>query len=433
LYEITLRIILLYTYGKDFRNKFYSPILKENHKFGFIYSSNFSFKKYKKKIFEKWAYYNNQIEINNDVSDDELNRNLTIFNTDEFGFRNKKIYKSKELIFCIGGSTTACNNCDDNETWPQVLERSLQKKYPNLQIINSGVQAWYSYNNLLKIKLDILKFKPKAIIIHQGWNEEFVFSSLNLGKQWSPNILRNFLDSNIFYKKTGFWPTKNFHKYSYSFFLIKRIFYWNRFFKNMNFSNPERWLMLKKDDYLKNWVNNIKEIVSIANENNIHIFFVDPPCLVERSDSVDDRKIYIESSRLNKWYAMYQSISSYRISLVLEKLNKYIPVIKTKECFEGYTGKDRLGLFHDEIHLTSTGNELLGKFISKKLIQNKNFEKVLSKSILNSSVHYKNINSIDTSNTDLIDFEINQIINILSNSKKQSKKNLIPDDRYTTF
>ena len=35
--------------------------------------------------------------------------------------------------------------------------------------------------------------------------------------------------------------------------------YAEAFFKNMNFSNPERWLMLKKDDYLKNWVNNIKE------------------------------------------------------------------------------------------------------------------------------------------------------------------------------
>ena len=44
--------------------------------------------------------------------------------------------------------------------------------------------GWSSENELRRFKNEIIFYEPDILLLHQGWNEEFYFSSLRNGKDW---------------------------------------------------------------------------------------------------------------------------------------------------------------------------------------------------------------------------------------------------------
>ena len=427
-YEILIIGIYFSRYKGSYKNKLYSPILVNHNLYGYGFPEKFNSKTYNKLLFEKYLFKSNRISENLDqnISDRIV---LNINN----GFRSDKISANKYKIFCCGGSTTACDSCDDNETWPYFLEKKIESDSNNFQVINAGTQGWYSYQDLLKIKNEILNHNPKIIILHQGWNEEFEFASQNLGRDWQPRAARDFIAANITYTRKK--QTSLLNRLC-SIFLIKRLYYFFYKFKiKMSFTNPSRWSVLKNNKYLDAWFDVLIEIVHLANERSILIYMINPPCLVDIEDSKMNREIYLENSRLDKWFANYQSISSERITHFLSKINTFIPVIDTMHSFKKYSGLDRLRYFIDEIHLSPAGNEVMSEFIYLFLKKDHNFQAILQDNLnyqkidINSFLSLKN-EAITNSNqvNKLIDININSICTLKPNSK-----NAIPRDRYTTF
>ncbi len=431
-HEMIVRCVFYLKYKDSYKNKLLSPILIDNPLYGYSFPKCFNSKKYKKLLFENFLFKPNKSKTN-------LNKNIenrVLFSTNSYGFRGVDLLQGerKVRVFCCGGSTTACDSCDDSETWPYFLNKKFNNAGHEVEVINAGIQGWYSFHDLLRIKNEIINLKPNVLILHEGWNEEFEYSSLNLGKDWRPNTVRSYLNANVFYKKSSGAFARTLNNF-FSYYLVKKIFLSRAFKKQMNFTNISRWESLRRHEYLEAWLGVLKEIRDIAYHNRIHVYMVDPPSLVEIDDDRVNRSIYISNSRLDKWFADYQAVSSSRTSNFLKFIDTFIPVINCKRSFKKFSGIDRIKLFYDEIHLTPLGNKVLADTIFSFLTKNKEFLSVLNNEFIERKVDIDidSIKSEATTNPKNVEKYIDKIILHLTKIKTPQKKGSIPTDRYTTF
>lgn len=97
--------------------------------------------------------------------------------TDRYGFihngdKARIITPEKFTIFILGGSTVAGlgASCND-QTISAHLERLLQSRYKNIEVINAGVAGYFSAKELLRISNEILFYDPDIIIDIGGTND----------------------------------------------------------------------------------------------------------------------------------------------------------------------------------------------------------------------------------------------------------------------
>ena len=206
----------------------------------------------------------------------------------------------------------------------------------------------------------------------------------------------------------------------------------------MSFLNSSRWLILKDEMYLASWFDQVVEIIRIAQEKNILVYMVDYPALIASTDTQFDRKIYIENSRLDRWFADYQSMSKERIATFLNVVSEQISVLDGESRFLEYKGSERLSLFLDEIHLSSQGNDLLAKALSENLRNDSQFGDLF----LHSKQRRRTIDIqklIDLKqdairNSEEFNGRVDSIIAALPNRDIVSgSQDAVPTDRYTTF
>ena len=73
-------------------------------------------------------------------------------------------------IVAFGDSITESGHQELNDRWPEVLSRSLQKRFPNIniQVINAGVGGNTSREGLRRIDQDVLKHQPQFVTVEFG-------------------------------------------------------------------------------------------------------------------------------------------------------------------------------------------------------------------------------------------------------------------------
>lgn len=92
------------------------------------------------------------------------------------GFRGEEFAIKKSpgefRIICLGGSTTFGVQ-DDKHNYPYVLQELCRKYFKNrgIEVINAGVPAYSSAENLINLEFRLLDLKPDMIIINQGIND----------------------------------------------------------------------------------------------------------------------------------------------------------------------------------------------------------------------------------------------------------------------
>lgn len=96
-------------------------------------------------------------------------------NINSHGFRTKEFKAEKPSdvfrIICIGGSTTFQGNTNEM-TYPAILERKLQKRYPdvNIEVLNFGISGTKSGFWIDKLD-DLFKYQPDLIIQYNAVND----------------------------------------------------------------------------------------------------------------------------------------------------------------------------------------------------------------------------------------------------------------------
>jgi hypothetical protein len=246
--EISIRILLWKENGRLYKFSIFFYSLIPDKIYGYRFKRNITTKNLKTRVSDKFLH-----KWTFESVTDRLSKEFEIisFSTNSNGYRGvnsiSKVAKESLKIFCCGGSTTSCDGVDDSNTWPKILEDQLNAKGFDVQVVNAGVPGWHSYQDLLLIRNEIIKFKPDVILLHQGWNEEFEFSSQNLGKWWKSETVRNEIESNLLYTPKNRLLSQRF---SYFVLLSIRTISWNFVFKKrMSFTNINRWNCLLSKKY----------------------------------------------------------------------------------------------------------------------------------------------------------------------------------------
>jgi len=113
-------------------------------------------------------------------------------NYNSHGFRGPEITKEKPdntyRIITVGGSTThGTNLVADNETWSYYLQKKFDEKDFgfDIEVINAGMMAAISKNEVLLIKDKIIDFSPDLIVIFDGINDSKWTANQN-HPSWEP-------------------------------------------------------------------------------------------------------------------------------------------------------------------------------------------------------------------------------------------------------
>lgn len=101
------------------------------------------------------------------------------YSINSLGFRGDEVSLAKKdgtfRIICVGGSTTfgGAGLSDNYHTYPYVLQKMLKERFPReeIEVINAGVAAYSSAENLVNLELRLLDLKPDMVIINQGIND----------------------------------------------------------------------------------------------------------------------------------------------------------------------------------------------------------------------------------------------------------------------
>jgi len=436
--EIFILITFLFFYKKGYRNSIWLYSLVDHNLYGYSFRKNFASKCYEGFLFDNFLFPNNIPRLTKLNDNKELRVN---FNVNSLGFRGNdfSIKKNKNTIriFCSGGSTTAGDSCNDNGTWPFFLEQEFRKNNYDVEVINAGVIGYYSRQELLRLQSEIIYYDPDIILMHQGWNEEFEYSSQNLGKDYISGKVRNVSEANQLYIKSNRFFSQRILISLH--FLFNYIFVKRKFIPLMSFNNPNRWKCLKKYIYIEDWYKNQIEFASLSLKHNFMLFNIKYPSLVNIYDLPDEREFFIKNSRLTNLFAEYQSISKYRIDEFIDGIDALIPKIDANKNFNEIEKEDKMKLFFDEIHMTESGNQILAKNIYTELEKNLDFRKLIKDKVKISNIlekEYKNFKTkkLVKKNASFINRKIDKIVSDLVIRNINVKLNdEISTSRYTTF
>jgi len=151
---------------------------------------------------------------------------VSTFSTNSYGTRGREPSGNEQLrILTIGGSTTSDTVLDDTEAWPARLEKHLDAKLGNQELVwvaNSGIDGLNSHHHLMHAIYLLPRLPPiDYVIVHAGANDmglwfhhrEFDPDYLDDPENWTDRIGEAFRWSAHtppdwpFYKRTAVWKT----------------------------------------------------------------------------------------------------------------------------------------------------------------------------------------------------------------------------------
>lgn len=416
--EILFRLTLFLLYGFKYIYKIRPYILVDDPVYGYRLRKNADVSKVQKYLYEKYAF-NPTTGVRVDLT------------TGPNGFRGERCLDDKEnntyRIYCSGGSTTVGYGVDDDETWPFQLEKILNSNNSGreYQITNGGVYGWNSTQELIRIKEVVDKFDIDGLILHQGWNEEYVYSTMSTGEGWNNEKKGDYYSRYYFFSEKFKWINP-----FVSLVLPMKCLKRDRLLRNkLSFYDPSRWSNLKHDEYIEAWLNNLLSVVEICKSRSIDLWIVKAPSMVSVDDTMCVRKRISENSRMSLLHAEYQSIAKARIDAILSEVSGFIPVIDASSNFASICVEDKFKYFLDEMHLTKIGELRLAEIISCKLKASvdDSAAKFLDKQGL------KDRSKRIVGNSPDLNERINKIwTHLCSSSYQVNNKISVPEDRYTT-
>lgn len=103
----------------------------------------------------------------------EIKENL-IYKINSKGFRGREFSDKKEKgiyrIVILGESSTFCIDQNEENAWPHLLEKKLQKYSPNVEVINAGIGSANIQNILAILKNEAYQWNPDMIILYANFN-----------------------------------------------------------------------------------------------------------------------------------------------------------------------------------------------------------------------------------------------------------------------
>ena len=106
-----------------------------------------------------------------------MTRNELVPEINSQGLRGPEFVMNKPndvyRIIAVGGSTTFGSGVEDSFSWPALLQKSLNdlETSKRIEVLNAGVSAATSLQNINHINQKLINFSPDLIILYEGTND----------------------------------------------------------------------------------------------------------------------------------------------------------------------------------------------------------------------------------------------------------------------
>lgn len=272
------------------------------------------------------------------------------------GFRGKDIaFKKPEKTFrvaALGESSTFGYGDDAASPYPLQLEAILNKNKSkncalHFEVINAGVEKYFSWQVMKHFKRDVLPLKPDAVIVYTGWNDLYV---VNPDTKTVVNPQSTF---NTMISKSLTLRLLTVSVYRYIMPCFEKI-------------TPQREAGYKnfKPEMLRH---NIHEIIRLSKKNNVHVVLVTLPSLL---GSADVRK------HLHLLHFPYFTHDVNMLTLLWESYNKTLRDMAEEENvpladLDAKFRKLKRGgaLFMDTLHENREGNRRAALALMERMAQ----------------------------------------------------------------
>lgn len=253
-------------------------------------------------------------------------------------------------ILLLGGSTTHGFDVNDEETIDAHLRRILSDRYPGIQceVVNLAFDGYDSYQLLLRLQSDGVRFSPDMVIINSGINDvrNARISDLKLHdprtNEWL-EVLRLLSEE----EKSGVSLYRLGKRYSY---LIRLPAFLFLIYEEQRTVKNQRALITPNPQAIENFEVNIREISRIASEIRATLILSTPASSLESLYKPTD------TSTLSYWIVDAATTQQYRAALA-RRMQKVVAELKAVGAPAAYVSHQLAPtMFFDDCHLTSEGN-----------------------------------------------------------------------------
>jgi lysophospholipase L1-like esterase len=202
-------------------------------------------------------------------------------------------------ILAIGGSTTICGYLDQSETWPHLLQESLNRNARNRQVWvgNGGVSGSTTRHHLMAVQyLPLKELKIDAVILLAGIND---FSKrLSHDKDYDPDFLKDpeakkELLAQTFMGTYDSYAEDPFYKRTATWHLLRRA---KRFMAGEHIEDRDGKVYITWREHrqhaseirdelpdlslsLEHYAGNINKIIDLAQEKSVRVIFMTQPTM----------------------------------------------------------------------------------------------------------------------------------------------------------
>ena len=307
-----------------------------------------------------WDYKNNKMKPGNYLTEKGIS-----YNINSKGFRGKefKTIKEKKRIIAFGGSTTIGVESPDNLTYPAQLEKILNEKKLDYEVLNMGFGS-KSLNYIKNLFFnEAYIYDPDIILIYSNRNS-IMYDG---GYIDPPKLSTRFLKINYYFQE-------NIMTYRIMLKFYKRILNYSL---NSNYLKSPFGSKGVSEDYLrKGYTNSLIEIVEFAEQKKFEVilikqaYFFDNQIMKELDKFTVDEliKFYKQDYFLKKFNLdkteNFWSILGTILNKKMDELNIYnnVTIVDPRKDL---TSSEQN--FIDYLHLTPKGNSVLAYEISKKI------------------------------------------------------------------
>ena len=253
-------------------------------------------------------------------------------------------------ILLLGGSTTHGFYVNDEETIDAHLRRILSERYSGIQfeVVNLAYDGYDSYQLLLRLQSDGVRFNPDMIVINEGINDVRNAHISDL-KFYDPrtNGWREVLRLLGEEEKSAVSLYRLAKRYSY---LIRLPAFLSLIYEEQRTVKSQRALIAPNPQAIENFEVNIRDISRIASEIHATLILSTPASSLESLYKPTD------TSTLSYWVIDAATTQQYRVALA-KRMQKVVAELKAAGAPAAYVSHQLAPeMFFDDCHLTSEGN-----------------------------------------------------------------------------
>lgn len=272
-------------------------------------------------------------------------------------------------IITIGGSTTECRFLSDSCTWPEVMKRQLQDRFPSIWVNNAGLDGHSTFGHLAMLKDHVLKLKPKFVLFLAGANDVETYRKGDMDIDDMSNI--TFRNPKLFLKSLAnksevLSLVKNFYRYyvAYKKGLVHKEINFKQLHSILITDGEQAKILASQKPFLDGYKQRLQTLITTSLSANIQPILITQPTL--KGDFTD--------SATGIAMGNLQTVQGYNAKVDAKVLELYNDVCRQ------IAASNKIGLidlakempknsiyYYDFLHFTNAGAMKAGNIIAYRL------------------------------------------------------------------